>query len=85
MEIQQLKQHFKCDGWQCDQLGVIRFSKAGGTVISSGTWYKFKTQGCGVALDFCSKKCLCQRVMNEGMNPQTVITIETSWIENVEV
>ena len=83
MEIKSLKTSFKCDGFNCDQLGVIRYSSTGGTVISSGTWYTYRTQGCGVTLDFCSKKCLCEKVKNQGMTPQTVITIQASWIENV--
>lgn len=85
MEIRSLRKSFKCDGLNCDQLGVIRYSSVGGTVISRGTWYSFATQGGGVSLDFCSKKCLCEKVSNEGMTPQTVITIKTSWVENQEI
>lgn len=82
MEIKQLKQHFKCDGWQCDQLGVIRFNETSRIIKSHGTWFKYDTQGCGIPLDFCSKKCLCERVDQQGMTLQTVITIKSSYIEN---
>lgn len=44
--------------------------------------FEYDTQGCGVPLDFCSKKCLCERLVQQGITLQTVITIKPSHIEN---
>jgi len=82
MEMKHVEKNFKCDGWQCDQLGIMKHSPQG-TPVTSGTWFRFSTERGGEPLDFCSKKCLCNRIENQGMTPQTILTIRHSFIENV--
>ena len=80
MDVTTTIRNYKCD--QCEKFGKIEVNEQSHLPVTDGTWFEFRTQGCGTAKDLCSISCITKTLNQMKVTKQTKVTIKKSLIRD---